>query len=843
MVSGIWVLLTSCLTSPASFPCSGRYFIGAVHLIFSRRIRQLISQPLYPQHLALTRTNILQIQCFASTQASSNSPPESQPQAQGPRPPLSPEERSIHQRITSLLSAPTNASTERKLVELRNSPPSIPKLVCLLAEALAHHAYIPDAINLINQSRKNGMEIPPRLYESVVFRLAERDRWAEILTLLEPLQSLSPSAPKKTEHTITTRLCEWRVRACAETGDFTGMERALSMFPHGIPRRAWKIAEQACLKNSDHKTAAKIREVLALEKTFREKHKGPDKEDKEAFALEEIVQTLVRYFNPRSTTSHDNPTTTRIIRAPQTSDRDLPRYLITSRISFTLSNTPDPRHSFTPDARLATRCVRVLVQNDRVTEAATIVAAMCKGTSSVDATVSSQSTSQTSGGESPPLSLAEIFASVRPDIHVFNALLKGVLDTRGLSGMLALLKIMHDADVRPDYLTGALLLRYLDRQRAWNPGRLIDTLIDLTAPIPTDYNTGSELPPQPRPVPVSVRHTNVLLGSILNAERNAILGGGWKASAAFLKYRNRPTDRSPPSDARITSSPNNVDPPTAGLKFEARANSLKPILEALRARGVRNDSMAYALRAQRDGVVRLDPETGRQVLQRAEIPLGSHHYAALMAGLVECGYMDSARAVMKSAHEGGFGVGSPVMYTILITGYGRMGLPRQAERVFKQMILATVKPDAIAVDALASAWFISGEYQRARQTVVQYWPDDGPLPFSDDTPLKKMVTELRKLRPSSKVRAKAAQVSGDEDVLVGPIIKAMKAPDKYLPPASTVAGDKKDNGPNSRRYSSVAGVQSDGTDWMKSGSLDEERGEEQKPRVRARIMSSLSQNG
>ncbi|KAG8763456.1 hypothetical protein FRC11_003674 [Ceratobasidium sp. 423] len=830
-----------------------------------RRIRQLISQSLRTHHLTPSRTNLPRLQCPASTKAPNVSTSTTSKfqrglqQEQGPRPPLSAEDQTIRRRITSLLSAPTNAETERELIELRNAPRLVPKLVCLVAEALVHHAYVPDAVDLINQSRKNGMDIPPRLYESVVFRLAQRDRWADILALLEPLQSLSPSGSKKTEHAITTRLCEWRVRACAELGDFAGMERALGMFPHGIPQRTWKTAEQACLKNSDPRAAARIQEVLALDKRFREKGKEVSEEPggakgREELRPEDIVQVLVRHFKPRNTTSHDAPTTTRITRAPQTSNRDHLTYLITThRIPSTSSNAIDPRHSFTPDSRLATLCVRELVQKDQVAEAAIMVAAMCKGTSSSDGIVLSRLTSQPSKHEPPPLSLSEIFASVRPDIHVFNALLKGVLNTRGLSGMLALLEIMHETDVKPDSQTAALLLRYLDRQRAWSPGRLIDTLVDLTAPIPKDYNNDPAVPPKPQPVPVSIRHTNVLLSSILNAERNAVLGGGWKASAAFLKYRNRPIDRWPPSDARLASSPNNTDPPTAGLKFKARADSLKPVLEALRARGVRNDSMAYALRAQRDGVVRLDPETGRQVLQRADIPLGDYHYAALMAGLVECGYMDSAKAVMKSAHESGFGVGSPVMYTILITGYGRMGLPRPAERVFKQMILAKVKPDAIAVDALAGAWFISGEYERARQTVLQYWPGDGELPFSEDTPLKKMVTELRKLRPSSKVRQKPTQVSGEEDSYVGPIVQAIKAPDKTLPPAPNAAvGEKKDNsGPNSRRYSSVAGVglQLDGIDWVKSGSLIGEREpalarqEEQKPRVRARIMSSLSQNG
>ncbi|QRW24489.1 pentatricopeptide repeat-containing protein 5, mitochondrial [Rhizoctonia solani] len=827
-----------------------------------RRIRQLILQSRRAQQQVPPTTQPLCLRCTTSSKAA-NLPPEpldlgfrrKSEEEQLPRPPLSPEDQTIRQRIISLFSAPNNVETERKLVELRNTPLASPKLVCLLAEALVHHAYILDALETINQSRKNGMHIPPRLYESIVFRFAQRDRWAEILNLLEPLQSLSPSGSRETDHTITTRLCEWRVRACAELGDFAGMERALGMFPHGIPLRAWKVAERACLKNSDPRMAARIQEVLRLDKKHKVKgKKAVGAGERDELRLGEVAQILIGHFQAQDVALHDALTSTQIVRT-QTNGRDHPTYLITKRSSSNTPHSPDLCHSFTPDSWLATRCVLQLVQSNRVTEAAAVVAAMCKKMSSVNGASPSQPCSSTSTHETAPLSLSEIFASVYPDIHVFNALIKGVLNIRGLSGMLALLEIMHDIQVKPDALTATLLLRYLDRQRAWSPGRLIDTLVDLTSPISYDYDNDPAVPPKPQPVPVSIQHTNVLLSSILNTERNATLGGGWKASAAFLKYHNRPIDRRPPSGSRLTSSPSDVDPPTAGLKFQARAESLKPILDALRARGVRNDSMAYALRAQRDGVVRLDPEAGRKVLQRADIPLGDYHYAALMAGLVECGYMDSAKAVMKSAHESGFGAGSPVMHTILITGYGRMGLPRQAERVFKQMLLAKVKADAIAVDALAGAWFIAGEYQRARQTVLRYWPGDGELPFREDTPLKKMITELRKLRPVSKVRRKHTQVSAGEDAYVGPIVQAIKAPDKTLPLTSNIAaGERKDgNGSNSRRYSSVAGVglQLDAVDWMKSrtpvGTAPDlaecnEQGK-QKPRARIRMMLSSSQNG
>ncbi|KAG8745249.1 hypothetical protein FRC10_008422 [Ceratobasidium sp. 414] len=712
--------------------------------------------------------------------------PEHEHRQQSPSPPP-PKPDLLRDQLKSLLSAPTNAETAQKLAQLKHTLPTTPEHVCLLAEALARHAYVPDALDLLSRARAQGVAIPPGHYEPIAFRLAHNNQWQDVLALLEPVQSLWAPRQEASGSRLTTRLCEWRVRACAELGDFAGMERALGKFPHGIPRRAWGIAQHACTRNSDPETANRIQYVLKVDGVRlggEEKGKGKEPDWK---TLGEIVQLLV--WKPAGQDrSGDLPTGSRMIHISRIDESNDPTYLITS-CTTPPSSTPIT-HSFKPSTRLATLCVQDLVRGGRVKEATGLVASMCAGVPVSEHPLASTSTSEHPlHSASSTLSLPEIFVSIKPDIFVFNALLRGVLDTRGLGGMFLLLEIMQEQDVAPNAETGVLLLRYLDRQLAWRPHRLVETLVDLTKPIPKIPGGDRSMPPNPRPVPISIRHTNILLGSILHAERSVTLGGGWKAAAAFLKYRARPINRWPPSDAHLGSSPHRTDPPTAGLGFRSRTVHLTRLLRALRARGVRNDPMAYALRAQRDGVIRLDPETARNVLQSADFPLSEYHYAALMAGLVECGYMNAAATVMRAAHDAGFGNEEPVMHTILVTGYGRMGLPREAVRVFDEMRKKSIVPDAIAVDALAGAWFISGKYKRAREVVIKHWPGNGEPPCGRGASLRDLVVELRKLRPASKVRKKRmGQVTEEELQHVERIIEGVKAPEKVLP--SPLAGGK-----------------------------------------------------
>ncbi|KAG8738287.1 hypothetical protein FRC12_016812 [Ceratobasidium sp. 428] len=790
-----------------------------------RRISQLISQTFHTRRPASLQLSLAPtLRCLTASTVTTGPHPKvkrNRQRQQHHAPP--PKTNLLRDQLKSLLSAPTNVETGQKLAQLKHTLPTTPEHVCLLAEVLAHHAYVPDALEILSRARAQGVAIPPAYYEPIAFRLAHRNLWRDVLALLEPVQSLLAPRLELSGNRLTTRLCEWRVRACAELGDFTGMERALGKFPHGIPRRAWEIAERACLRNSDPETASRIRHVLKINGVGvgeGEKAKGKEAEWKR---LEETVRLLV-WKPDGQDRSGDSSTSLGSVRISRTHGSNDPTYLITYTTPSS-SHAATITHSFRPSARIAALCIQDLVRGGRAREAATMVASMCKGvpasgrsSASIETSTSRRSLDSTFHA----LLLPEIFASVKPDIFVFNALLRGVLDTRGLRGMLLTLEIMQEQGVAPNVETGVLLLRYLDRQLAWRPHQLAETLVDLTKPLPRTPGGDRSIPPEPRPVPISIRHTNILLSSILHAERSAMLGGGWKAAAAFLKYRTRAIDRWPPSDARLGSSPNKTDPPTAGLRFQSRTAHLTRVLRALRAQGVRNDPMSYALRAQRDGVIRLDPETARNVLQSADFPLGEYHYAALMVGLVECGYMEAAATVMRAAHDAGFGAKEPVMHTILVSGHGRMGLPREAERVFDDMCKQGIVPDAIAVDALAGAWFISGEYRRAREVVLKHWPDKCGPPCGREANLRTLVTELRKLRPASKVRKKRiGEVTREELQYVKRIVEAIKAPEKVLPPP--LVGEKDASKPSARKFSSVAGTGAEGDDLLASfhSSIDE----------------------
>lgn len=171
-------------------------------------------------------------------------------------------------------------------------------------------------------------------------------------------------------------------------------------------------------------------------------------------------------------------------------------------------------------------------------------------------------------------------------------------------------------------------------------------------------------------------------------------------------------------------------------------------------RGVRNDLMTYSPRAWHNSAVWLNPKTAQIVLKHADIPLGVHCYAALMAGLVECGYQDAMTTVLHTSHVIGLGTNLPVMYTTLIMGYPWMGKPHKAQRVSGEVCEDGVKPDTVAADMLAGAWFASRVYCRAWEELIEHCSGKGTLLFRLDVLSKKNMVEMRKLRSPSKARKK-----------------------------------------------------------------------------------------
>ncbi|KAG8688718.1 hypothetical protein FRC08_011295, partial [Ceratobasidium sp. 394] len=261
-----------------------------------RQICRLISQTL-PTQSPVSLGQLSPSRCLAASaviagpHSKFKRKPKHKPRQQPSPPP--PKPNPLRDQLKYLLSASADAETAQKLAQLKHTLPTTPEHVCLLAEALAHHAYVPDALELLSRARAQGVAIPPAYYEPIAFRLAHNHQWQDVLALLEPVQSLWAPRQESSGSRLTTRLCEWRVRACAELGDFAGMERALGKFPHGIPRRAWEIAERACMRNSDPETANRIRYVLKVDGAglgAAEKGKGKELDWK---MLGEIAQLLV----------------------------------------------------------------------------------------------------------------------------------------------------------------------------------------------------------------------------------------------------------------------------------------------------------------------------------------------------------------------------------------------------------------------------------------------------------------------------------------------------------------------------------------------------------------------
>ena len=93
-----------------------------------------------------------------------------------------------------------------------------------------------------------------------------------------------------------------------------------------------------------------------------------------------------------------------------------------------------------------------------------------------------------------------------------------------------------------------------------------------------------------------------------------------------------------------------------------------------------------------------------------------------------------------------------IMFTILIVGYARKGDPDAALRVFRDMVNSGVKPDPPSIDAIASAYFFVGAYQKARRIFLDFWSSvQSPLPLHlEGASLQRLSREMRALKAEKK---------------------------------------------------------------------------------------------
>ncbi|KDQ63658.1 hypothetical protein JAAARDRAFT_169734 [Jaapia argillacea MUCL 33604] len=338
---------------------------------------------------------------------------------------------------------------------------------------------------------------------------------------------------------------------------------------------------------------------------------------------------------------------------------------------------------------------------------------------------------------------------IAPTSEVMNALLEGVLRSRGLSGVDPVFKLMGACHLQPDDRTLSIIASHLGQVEHAPTPDIIRLLRSL-------YSR------QIRPIP---EHLHSILQSDLQRMKGLTRGSGWNNLSALVSRKRRAADL---SRARLDKPPDSASfDPTAAVKV-SRVNNLRglirPVLQSLSMRHVKNDRATYALRLYRDAALKNDMDSAKAVfhhmLARGMHP-NEYHFASLMHGYANIGAMSAARAMMEDARRRGVPP-NVVMFTIIIVGYARSGKPAFALRTFRDMVKQGIKPDIAAVDAVVSAYFAVGAYGEARRLLLELWPSVKPFPEElKDASLRELAMAFRSpanglANPTAKARREKA---------------------------------------------------------------------------------------
>ncbi|TDL28373.1 hypothetical protein BD410DRAFT_218476 [Rickenella mellea] len=617
--------------------------------------------------------------------------------------------------------------------------------VCAFAEKFADSDYPRRAYQILRLGYQVGARYKQSVYERVVFRLSKGTHWHLVTSVV--------ILGKQHTGRSTSRLLNWRARSHVETQNFTLLDGILDQFALEDltpSRRTFHILLQGYLRNHDVGRARSCLQAMesagllvgasthaVIASAYR--GLGPDEHvltgafgvlgSVDSRTRTSILNSLMRLYLDRNDFNgasrvlqifnqrHLNPTnrtrTASIAQSgrkrhrgnsnAQATSPDVATYAML--IDF-LSRKRDKtwvRNIFCrmrstgilPDAMVGASLVRAYHSLGCADLAMAVVEEMCRPFNS-DATMF-----HPLGYTPDPDTLAFGPFTEGPNAEVLNALMQCVLDTRGIEGMRHVLFIMKAANVEPDTTTLEMLLSFLESKANASPRAIARILRMLTTT-------------KGRP---TLRHTHVLLRSILRRERTQLRGIGWNNMAARLTLQRQQRQMSGPQAVAELKS---FDP-TAGIAVPrqlVQSSPILPILQSLAARNIKCDRATIALRMKHDAVTKLNISAANAVFQ-AMIARGmhptAHHYAALMEGYAERGEMRQAAETMHRAAANDVPP-NVVMHTIIIVGHARMGRPDLAMRAFQEMLSSGIEPDFAAVDAVASAFFAVKAFKLARQT-------------------------------------------------------------------------------------------------------------------------------
>ncbi|GJE85760.1 hypothetical protein PsYK624_018390 [Phanerochaete sordida] len=635
-------------------------------------------------------------------------------------------------------------------------------------------------------ARYFGCRFKQNAYEGVAYQLAQTAQWAE-------MPSLVALGRRQTGRT-TSRLLNWRARALVEISHFGLLDGVLEEFEEEkiVPnRRTYHTLVSGHLRNRD---LAKVKDCLGwmedagfpmdasthalLVSSYRSLGRDSLVQSQALGSLQDlgernataVVNSLIQLSldtrDVRSALKYlaffDNPSThfphTRDRENSTTADEDKPQtsnsgpaasqryptlspdiatftmltnYAARMRdISLAVDMVERVKHfGVRADDIYIAALVRAYCAVGQVSVALRITATTCKDIPSALSVLRDLGLKDGPSDE-PVLGPTGVGISIR----ILNALLKGVLEAKGLPGMRVLTRLMRDVGLEPNEETIEVFMSYLISQEKVSPRQLKNTLLAV-----------------PRRIRPTLRHVNILLDAIIGKRLASQYPRGWTAVAAAANSGQPFTPD--------TSS--HLDPgPAPGILEQMAKNILrgKPtfrgitrrLLQSLQSRNIRPDRAMVDLIMRQEALVKRNMSTARTAL-RIMLARGMHpneyHFATIMQGYALSGDVRTAEKVLERAKEAGYGT-DPVLYTILVHGYARLRHPKEAARIFQLMLKDDIQPDVPSVDALASAYFAVRAFSAARRILLRSWERFAPFPSElAEANLRTLAVAFRKLAP------------------------------------------------------------------------------------------------
>ncbi|KZT41398.1 hypothetical protein SISSUDRAFT_306446 [Sistotremastrum suecicum HHB10207 ss-3] len=333
------------------------------------------------------------------------------------------------------------------------------------------------------------------------------------------------------------------------------------------------------------------------------------------------------------------------------------------------------------------------------------------------------------------------FGNLRPSPMVFNVLFQELLDRRGLRGLHILFNIMDLMGVTPDERTLNILVSYVRGARILSTPDMVTLIKRLSK-----YH---DLRP-------TIENLNSVLASVVQQQSEPKRVRGWQRHQGLVRKHKQAVSSSwsskPTNIPEAHSDTSNI----TNDSFSTVPRHLESLLDQLQTDGLKSSPATLAIHIRYFAVVKRDMDAAlgafQNLLERGFQP-NAYHYAALMEGYALQGDMTSAEQTMQEARTAGVKP-NPVLFTILIAGHARRGNPDLASYHFSQMRRAGLQPDIASIDALVSSLYISKQYRKGKEMLMNLWPLVAPFPVHlQQATFLTLVREWRRLRQSKVPRS------------------------------------------------------------------------------------------